>query len=163
MSENEKDLDAIYQKVSSTIKYTGGDEVWKIYVTEFKGIPDCAKRLDQFSDVISGCDLTYEERDGFFTVNIEGSCDFSSLFNLETLACDELTEEEIKIFFSLLPKKDDFWGWCYRVEGCADDDLAGEYEMEIFFADIIAALIDPNYKETVNIIYNGEEICEVER
>ena len=162
MSETKKDLDAIYEKVSSTVKYTGGDEVWKIFVTEFKGIPDCARRLDQFSKALysgkyGGSHLTYEERNGLFTINIEGSCDFCSIYDLETFACDELTEEEIKIFFDLLPEKDDFWGWCYRLSG------GGEYEMEIYFGDIIAALIDPDYKKTVNIIYNGEEICEVDR
>ena len=164
MSENEKDLDAIYQKVAQTFKIDGGDDVQSIVVPKFKGIPDCAKRLDQLSDVLSGCELTYKEDDGFFAVYIEGSCDFSGLgYNLKSICSffDELTEEEIKIFFSLLPEKDDFWGWFYRME-----KIGSSYEpirFDFTIGDFILHLIDPDYKETVNIIYNGDEICELER
>lgn len=159
MNESEKDLESIYQKVVETYKIEGGDEVWKIFVTEFKGVPDCARRLDQLSEVLNGCEMTYEERDGFFTVNFEGSCDFGGCQDLDCILCDDLTEEELKVFFSLLPKKDDFWGWYYK---CGYIDIE-DYIVDLSLSCIIAALIDPDYKETVNIIYNGEEICEVKR
>lgn len=155
----------IYQKVAQTLKPSCGEEVPGVSVTRFKGTADCAKRLNQFAELLSRttdrCILEYQEEDGFFSITASapygGDCFISgpgdSLEDILYEYEDELTRKELEIFFELLPEKDDFWGWYYRVN---------DGKLYINWKTVISSLIAPDYKKKVFMTFEGFKDWEKE-
>ena len=149
------DREAIYQKVAKTLKVCGGEGM-SVRVTTFKGTADCAKRLDQISALFPSFgilnSLQYEEKNGFFMVDISGDCDISGpgedIDDILRFYEDELTREELEVFFALLPQKDDFWGWYYRI----NNEI-----LDVDWFSIFRALVDPDFHGPVKIIYDESD------
>ena len=155
--KTETNVEDVYQKVSQVIKSLGVncDAQTIIAVTQFKGVANCAERLDQLTELLSSnYSVEYEEKDGLFSIKITEEShgglingDMDSIIGdlVESGECDDLTEDDIRIFFDELPHKDDIFGWLYRINGC--NSIGFECVTDIF-----DALIDSDYQEPVDLI-----------
>ena len=138
-----------YSKVAKLLKITGGEDYNYVSVSRFKGISECAERLEQLKAVFDSGTLSYKEDNGFFTITVSGDCDISCPFGACYCAsdiCDNLdgavTQEEAEVFFNALPEKNDVWGWLYR---------ATVSDQCFCWGDIFASLISPDFKQSVQL------------
>ena len=158
-SQIKGDKDAVYQKVSQTLKIRGGGDLYRVKVNSLKGTIDCIEKLNQLAAVLHGCKLEYwVDRNGLIDIEVSGDCDTASdLWGICSNYDEELTEEEIKVFLCSVPFKDDFWNWLYQVE--MEKDNCGWYE-------IFSSLIAPDYHREVMYIseFMGElNACNINK